>query len=325
MNKIYLAPMHGLADCVLRDVLTRIDGVHGYAGTVSEFIRVAGTRLPLRAFRRVCPELDSASRTFAGTPLIVQLLGSDPESLAENAAQLVSLHPAGVDLNFGCPAPTVNRHGGGASLLNNPEHLLRIVSAVRQVLPQHIPFSAKMRLGINDTSKTVACAQALAAGGITSLVVHARTRSEGYQPPAHWEWIAKIRESININVIANGEIWTPSDYQRCRAISGCRDVMIGRGAVADPFLLRRIKQSTCALAVDEKMPDQHRKQQEWLELQPLLGEFWRQVKSRVALVHAPGRLKLWLASLRRTFPEAELLYQHLRPLRSAQEIDAYIK
>lgn len=311
MGKLLLAPMEGLADAVLRDVLTRVGG---YDGAVTEFVRVSGSLLPPRTFRRICPELACSSRTRNGTPVAVQLLGSDPACLAENAAQLCLMSPAGVDLNFGCPAATVNRHGGGAMLLDDPDLLCRIAEAVRQVVPASIPFTAKMRLGTKDTGKALACAQALEAGGVVSLVVHARTRADGYKPPAHWEWVARIRDAVNIPVTANGEVWTTDDYLRCRSVSGSQDVMIGRGAVADPFLARRIH----ALVVggDGSSVDHAA---EWLELLPLLADYWRQVQLRVAARHAPGRLKLWLNSLRITFVEAEALYTAIQPLRHIDE------
>jgi tRNA-dihydrouridine synthase C len=311
MSRIILAPMEGLADCVLRDVLTRVGG---YDGAVTEFVRVSGSLLPPRTFRRICPELDNSSRTCSGTPVLVQLLGSDPVCLAENAAQLAELSPAGIDLNFGCPAPTVNRHGGGAMLLDDPELLTRIVSAVRSAVPPSIPVSAKMRLGISHTDKAIDCARALEAGGVSSLVVHARTREEGYKPPAHWEWIARIRESVAVPVIANGEVWTPADYDGCRSVSGCEDVMVGRGAVSDPFLARHIKKHIAGEAV------QADRSADWLELQPLLAVFWHKVQARVVPGHAPGRLKLWLNSLRSRFDGAETLYWAVRPLRGIDDV-----
>ena len=305
--------MDGLADCVLREVLTRLGG---YDGAVSEFIRVSGSLLPQRTFVRVCPELANASRTRHGTPVVVQLLGSDPQCMADNAAQLAELSPAGIDLNFGCPAPTVNRHGGGATLLADPELIGRIAAAVRQAVAPAIPVSAKMRLGVSDTARAIDCAQALAAGGISSLVVHARTRDEGYRPPAHWEWIAKIRESVGVAVIANGEVWTATDYQRCRQVTGCDDVMIGRGAVADPFLARRIRESLAGETPSEDRAG------DWLELLPALADFWRLVQLRVEPRHAPGRLKLWLNCLRPTFAVADALYLAVRPLRSTEQTAA---
>ena len=102
--------MEGLLDFVLRDILTRVGGVDR---CVSEFIRVSDTLLPERVFTRVVPELLNGGRTFAGVPVRPQLLGSDPVCLAENAARAASISPFGIDLNFGCPAKTVNRHRGG--------------------------------------------------------------------------------------------------------------------------------------------------------------------------------------------------------------------
>lgn len=310
MGKIILAPMEGLADSLLRDLLTRVGG---FDGAVSEFVRVTASRLPLRTFGRICPELAGGSRTPAGTPVFVQLLGSHPERMAESAAQLAELGPAGIDLNFGCPAPTVNRHGGGAMLLEDPALMARITTAVRGAVPSSIPVTAKMRLGVADTGKTLACAAALESGGIASLVVHARTKEQGYRPPAHWEWIARVREAVSVPVVANGEVWSEADYRRCRELTGCDDVMIGRGAVADPFLARRIRSGHTG-AVDREA--------EWRELTLLLDEFWHRVKLCVVARHAPGRLKLWLNSLRRCYPQAEILYGRIRSLTSVADVDA---
>ena len=316
MGKLLLAPMEGLVDDVLRDVLTRVGG---YDLAVSEFVRVSGSLLSPRAFRRACPELARGSRTRAGTPVAVQLLGGDPQCLADNAAQLAQLSPAGIDLNFGCPAPRVNRHGGGAMLLADPEQLLRISAAVRRAVPAEIPFTAKMRLGVRDTSRTLDCARALAAGGVVALVVHARTRLEAYRPPAHWEWIERISEVVHLPVIANGEVWTTADHARCCAVSGSDDVMIGRGAVADPFLARRIR----ALAAGE--PVDADRSADWRQLQPLLASYWQQVCAKVVDRHAAGRLKLWLAALRRNFVDADALFVAVRTLRSVAEVSRVLE
>jgi tRNA-dihydrouridine synthase C len=303
MSRIYLAPMEGLADALMRDLLTRAGG---YDGAVCPFVRVSTTPLPARTFRRVCPELDGDGRTPGGTPVSVQLLGSCPVRLGETAARLAELSPRGIDLNFGCPAPTVNRHGGGAMLLDHPGLLFSIAETVRRAVPAAIPVTAKMRLGIRDTGRALACAGALQAGGVAALTVHARTRSEAYRPPAHWEWIARIREAVSVPVIANGEIWSVADYLRCRELSGCAGVMLGRGAVADPFLARRIRRR-----IDDA-GEQSEPVADWAPLSALLQEFWLEVRRRVRARHAPGRLKLWLKLLRRTYPQADDLYRRIR-------------
>ena len=119
---LLMAPREGLLDFTLRDILTRIGGV---PRCVSEFIRITDTLLPERVFTRLVPELLHGSQTAAGVPVRPQLLGSDPVCLADNAARLASMGPDGVDLNFGCPSPVVNRHRGGAALLDEPELLLK--------------------------------------------------------------------------------------------------------------------------------------------------------------------------------------------------------
>lgn len=298
--KLLLAPMEGLADDLLRDLLT---SVGGYDWAVSEFARVTETLLPDRFFTRRCPELLRGARTPSGTPLWVQLLGSDPQRMAANAMRLARLAPAGIDLNFGCPAPTVNRHRGGAVLLDEPELIHAIAAAVRKVVPTTLRCSAKMRLGVADKVRAVECAQALADAGMDLLVVHARTKLEGYRPPAHWEWVGRIADAVRIPVVANGEVWTVDDWMRCRSESGVSDVMLGRGAVADPFLARRIRDGEAG------HPDPR-----WPELADLIGRFWHRVQSRVASRHAPGRLKQWLGLLSRCHPRAEELSRRIRQI-----------
>lgn len=304
--------MEGLLDDVLRAVLT---ATGGYDYAVTEFARVSGTLLPERFFRRLSPELQQGSRTVGGTPVRVQLLGSDPACMGENAARLAALAPAGIDLNFGCPAPTVNRHRGGAALLDEPELLGRIAAAVRRAVPQRIPLTAKMRLGINDPARAVECAQALVDGGAGGLVVHARTKADGYRPPAHWEWVARIAEAVAVPVVANGEVWSAADWQRCRAVSGAADVMLGRGAVADPFLAARIR----AGRLD--VPDADERAREWAALLPLLGDFRDRVLRKVEPRHAPGRIKQWLHLLARNYLQAQHLFAAIRPLRTLPEIE----
>jgi tRNA-dihydrouridine synthase C len=299
--------MDGLADHRLRDVLTRIGG---YDGAVSEFVRISGSLLPERTDQRICPEVIDGCHTPSGTPVLIQLLGSDPGWLGLNAARASSLSPHGVDLNFGCPAKTVNRHGGGAMLLSDPELLFRIVSAVRASVPGAVPVTAKMRLGISDTSRAIECAQALTAGGAAVLVVHARTKDHGYRPPAHWEWIARIADAVTTPVVANGEIWTVDDWRRCRAVSGCADVMIGRGAVSDPFLALRIR------GVMDETPSP----QDWLALLSYLCGYWTALQGGVLPGKAPGRLKLLLSYLRKTWPQADALYLAIRAIRDPAAI-----
>lgn len=314
--RILLAPMEGLLDHTLRDMLTRVGGVDL---CVSEFIRVTNTVLPRRAFIRVAPELLNQSRTVAGVPVRVQLLGSDPNMLAANAAALAALAPAGIDLNFGCPAKTVNQHRGGAVLLDEPELVGQIVAAVRRAVPAHIPVSAKMRLGYNDDLRAEECAMAIEAAGASDLVVHARTKAHGYRPPAYWERIADLRQHVRLPIVANGEIWTLADALRCRAVSGCDRLMIGRGMVADPGLALSIAQHD-ALAHSGAISSAVA----WGQILHLMRLFWQGIALRVAPRHRAGRLKQWLNYLRRVYPEAQEAFDQLRLLHDPAKIDQWL-
>ncbi|KOC20148.1 tRNA-dihydrouridine synthase C [Comamonas testosteroni] len=314
--RLLLAPMEGLLDFVLRDVLTRVGGADR---CVSEFIRISGSLLPDKVYLRTMPELRNGSRTLAGVPVRAQLLGSDPVSMAENAANLARLGPEGIDLNFGCPAKVVNRHGGGASLLQDPEQIVRVVDAVRRAVPAQMPVSAKMRLGFNDRALMIECAQAMEQGGACEIVVHARTKLDGYRPPAYWEEIPRIREAVGVNVVANGEIWTVEEALRCREVSGCDDLMLGRGIVADPGLALAVRRAvgqgsgTAAAGID------------WLALVPQVQRFWHMVCEDLEPRQRAGRLKQWLNLMRRRFPEAELAYQEVRTQTDQRAISDWVQ
>jgi tRNA-dihydrouridine synthase C len=295
--------MEGLLDFVLRDVLTRVGGVDR---CVSEFIRVTGTLLPDKVFYRYLPELHCGGRTLAGTPVRAQLLGSDAACMAENAAALAALGPEGIDLNFGCPARVVNRHGGGAALLREPERIAKVVAAVRRAVPAALPVSCKMRLGYDDAALAVDCAQAMAGAGACEIVVHARTKQDGYRPPAYWEQIPAIRAAVRVPVVANGEIWTVEDALRCRAASGCEALMLGRGMVANPGLALALRAHDAGGVHSQALP--------WPALVPHVLQFWERVCAQLEPRQRAGRLKQWLNLLRRRYPQAQTAYDTVRVL-----------
>lgn len=310
--QIALAPMEGLVDEILRDVLTQVGGIDW---CVTEFIRVSERLLPVSTYQKLAPELFLGAQTAAGTPLRVQFLGSDPACLADNAAFACTLGAPVIDLNFGCPAKTVNKSRGGAVLLKEPELLHAIVREVRRGVPAAIPVTAKMRLGFDHKDYALECAQALAEGGAAQIVVHARTKVEGYKPPAHWEWVARVQEVVSIPVFANGEIWTLEDWRRCREISGAEDIMLGRGLVARPDLARQIAAARAGQVLEPMS---------WVQLQPLLTSFWLQARQKMSPRYAPGRLKQWVAMLTRSYPEATELFNVLRRESDCLRIDALL-
>ena len=294
---------------------------------LSEFIRISGQLLPDKVFIRIVPELLTGGKTSSGVPVRAQLLGSDPLCLAENAARLAALGPAGIDLNFGCPANVVNRHGGGAQLLQTPELLTAIVSAVRRAVPAHMPVSAKMRLGYLDDARAEECAIAIQEGGADELTVHARTKAQAYKPPAYWERIADIRAVVRIPVIANGEIWNVDDARRCMQASGSQMLMLGRGAVTDPGLalaVRQMMQKHNALPVQDDSAKPPVAGLTWSELLPLMLDFWQIVCAHIEPKARAGRLKQWLNFLRRRFPEAELAYLEVKTMTDTAQISSWL-
>lgn len=306
--KIILAPMEGVVDALMRNMLTRIGG---YDLCITEFIRVVDQKLPARVFTRLCPELLTDGKTLAGTPVRVQLLGQDPNWLAENAVRAVELGSPGVDLNFGCPAKTVNKSRGGAVLLKETEQLYRIVKAVRDAVPADFAVSAKIRLGYDDTSLTLDNAAAIAAAGASMLTVHARTKSDGYRPPAYWPWIAKIKQHVAIPLVANGEIWQASDALLCQQQSDCTDIMLGRGALAMPNLAQSIRTGEPA------MP--------WPQVLELLMQYSEFEMCGDKSQYYSNRIKQWFSYLKLQYPEAAALFSQLRVLRKSSEILATLE
>lgn len=301
--RVILAPMEGLVDAPIRETLTKVGGIDR---CVTEFVRVTHGMLPPRVFYKYAPELYSQSLTRVGTPVALQLLGSDPKQMGLHGARAVELGATQVDINFGCPAKTVNKHKGGCVLMREPELMHEIAAAVRRAVPDAIPVTAKMRLGYDDRSMGVACGQALEAAGAAEIVIHARSKVDGYKPPAYWEEIAKVRNAVATPVIANGEIWTVDDYWRCREVSGCEDVMIGRGLIARPDLAQKIKASQRG----EEIPDMT-----WPEAVALVREYAEVLQGWLEDRYVTGRIKQWMNFLRQGFAEAEAIWPQARKIR----------
>ena len=309
---LILAPMQGLADAPMRDLLTRIGG---FDECVSEFVRITHTVHSRAAWLKHAPEMAHGNRTPSGVPCTVQLLGSDAENMAANALEAVRFGAEKIDLNFGCPAPTVNKHQGGAVLLKEPEHVHHIVKTLRRALPAHIPLTGKMRLGFDDKSLALENAQAIAEGGACALTVHARTKVEGYEPPAHWGWVKKIALAVDIPVIANGDVFTLQDYLDIKRESGCTSIMIGRGAVIRPGLARQIKAYENGEAAAE-MP--FAETLNWIRL--FVGLCLDAAGGSEK--YAVARLKQWLGMMKQAEPQAERLFAVLRTLKDAAAVQA---
>ncbi|ACR69990.2 dihydrouridine synthase, putative [Edwardsiella ictaluri 93-146] len=304
MKRVLLAPMEGVLDALVRELLSE---VNDYDLCITEFVRVVDRLLPERVFYRLCPELYRRSQTLSGTPVRIQLLGQSPHWLAENALRAVTLGSPGVDFNCGCPSKAVNGSGGGATLLKDPALIYAGVQAMRQAIPAHLPLTVKVRLGWACDSQRFEIADAVQQGGATELVVHGRTKEDGYRADRiNWEAIGEIRRRLRIPVIANGEIWDYASAQACLAQSGCDALMIGRGALNIPNLSRVIKANA------PKMP--------WLQVVTLLQRYVRLEKQGDTGLYHVARIKQWLSYLRKEYPQADALFRQIRPLMDSRAI-----
>ena len=307
--RIMLAPMEGVVEHHVRDILSRLGGLDG---CVTEFIRVTDQKLPYKVFYKYAQELESNCATPNGTPVRVQLLGSKPEPMAINALELVRYVAKAIDLNFGCPAKTVNSHEGGACLLRTPDRVYSIIKAVRDAVPQEIPVTAKIRLGYEDRSSYLDNARAVAAAGANELTVHARSKVDGYKPPAYWSYIADIRAELKIPVIANGEIWTVEDYLRCREQSAGADVMLGRGLLACPDLARQIK---AHIHGEDYTP------LIWSQICAMLYDYYQLTTPLYCERNCGNRVKQWLMYLSRQYPQAAIFFDAIKRKTTPVEID----
>ncbi|MGO2479230.1 MAG: tRNA-dihydrouridine synthase [Pseudoalteromonas sp.] len=311
--KLVLAPMEGVVDFKMRQLLTDIGG---FDLCVTEFVRVVDLCLPERVFYRYCPELHNNGFTRSGTPVRIQLLGQIPSVLAENAVKAIKLGSHGIDLNFGCPAKTVNRSKGGAVLLKDPEHMYQIIKTVRDAVADEHNVSAKIRLGFDDDSNSQEIFDAVVSAGASSIAIHARTKRDGYNPPAYWEKIPPLIKDKDISVIANGEIWQVNDALLCQKRSGCSDLMLGRGALSHPDLAKKIKA--------------HINNEEYQALQ------WEHILYHIihsSMHHDPSkdekyfasRTKQWLGYLKRQYPQADTVFDEIRRLKSKKDVASVLK
>lgn len=232
INKVYLAPMEGVADPPLRKILT----AHGdYDECFSEFIRVTDVVLPYKTLEREVPELkENNARTSSGTLVRVQLLGDNPKAIADTAKRAVKLGAKSIDVNFGCPSRFV--HHGGAMLLKEPDLMHEIVSAVRDALPPDIFLSVKVRTGFLSKTEAPEIVSAIAVDGVNEIIMHARTRKDLYSESAlDWSVIGKVKEfARGIPMVANGDILSYEDGQECAKAAKTDRLMVGRGALSIP-------------------------------------------------------------------------------------------
>lgn len=232
---LFLAPLAGYTDRAMRQVARRFGAEYQTTEMVSSrALCYHDSKTP--ALARIMPE---------ELPAAVQLFGSDPAFMAE-AAQMLEQGVAGgacpsaIDINMGCPVRKIVSAGDGSALMKSPSLVYDIVKAVCQAVS--LPVTVKIRAGWDDANRNaVEVARAAEAGGACLVAVHGRTRDQMYEGKADLAVIAQVKQALHIPVVGNGDIRTATDARRMRELTGCDGVMIGRGAVGDPFLFEQIK------------------------------------------------------------------------------------
>ena len=228
--KLFLAPMEGVGDRAFRRAMATVGG---FDEAVTDFIRV-----PAKAHVESLARVYWAEET-APIPLAAQLMGSDAELMALMAKEIEKRGAPRIDINCGCPSNTVTGKGAGSSMLKEPSHLHKVAKAVVEAVS--VPVTLKMRSGFEDTSLFKENLFAAQESGIHFLTLHPRTKVDGYGPPARWDLIAEAKACLRIPVIGNGDILTVQDAVRMKKETGCDGLMIGRGAIINPFIFQELR------------------------------------------------------------------------------------
>jgi len=228
-NPWLLAPIAGATDMPYR----RIARECGAAAAVTELVSATGLVKESRRTERYL------ARAPGETPFWVQLFGNDPEEMAAGAVRAVELGAEIIDVNMGCPVPKVTRNGAGSALHLNIERAAQIVAAI--VARVSVPVTVKMRTGWDATQLNfLELAAAVQDAGCAAMTLHARTRAQGYSGLADWSCISRLVEAARVPVIGNGDASTPERARRMLAETGCAAVMIGRAALGNPWIFRRL-------------------------------------------------------------------------------------
>ena len=230
-NRVVLAPMAGVCNSAFRRIIKEMGAGLLYAEMVSDKALVYNNE----------KTKDMLYMTEDERPISQQIFGSDKESFVE-AAKIIeeSMHPDIIDINMGCPVPKVAvKSQAGSALLKDPDKIYEIVKAVKEAV--NVPVTVKIRSGWDKNSiNAVLVAKTCEKAGASAIAVHPRTRSQGYSGKADWNIIKEVKEAVNIPVIGNGDILSAKDAKKMIDETGCDAVMIGRGSLGNPYLIKQV-------------------------------------------------------------------------------------
>lgn len=228
-NPFFLAPLAGITDAPTRRICRRM----GAALVYSEMVSGKGLYYNDKKTDRLLTVYEDEK------PVAFQIFGSEPDIIAYTARELDSRDNAILDINMGCPVPKIVKNGEGSALLKDPDLVYRLVQAA--VKSTSKPVTAKIRIGFDsDSINAVEIAKAVAAGGASAVAVHGRTREQYYQGNADWKQIEAVKKAVSIPVIGNGDVFTGEDGKRMLEETGCDFVMVGRGALGNPWIFKEL-------------------------------------------------------------------------------------
>lgn len=291
-----LAPMEGITDRAFRGL---IRGVGGCGLTVTEFVSSEGLkRRERKAWQHV--ELDPTEH-----PISIQIYGRDPHAMAEAARECEEMGADIIDLNLGCPSKKVTGGCSGSALMREPLRSAEIFRAVRAAI--RVPMTVKMRLGWDEVSLNAPdIAYAAQEEGAAMIAVHGRTRMQNYRGSANWEAVRPVTERISIPVMVNGDILNAEGALRALRESGAAGVMVGRGAVRDPWIFRRINSALKGSPFQEPSLDERD--------QSLRDYFDLLAIGSQSETHACGRIKKIIGLFTRGLPLGSELRSQIFPL-----------
>ena len=227
-NKLFLAPMAAMTTSPFR----RLCKKHGADILVTEMINAHAIARNKESTKKLF------KRSQLEKPIGIQLFGQVPGVLLK-AAKLVEEDFSFIDLNIGCPADNILRQGAGAALMRRENKIKEIVNTLTQIRK---PITVKMRAGYdNKHINAVSIARICEEAGVAAITIHPRTAVQGYSGKANWDVIKQVKKAVKIPVIGNGDVFTPEDAKRMKEETGCDSIMIGRGALGNPFIFKDIK------------------------------------------------------------------------------------
>lgn len=225
---IFIAPMEGITNVAYRNVAVKYMNADIIC---TEFVRLSGAQFNPKQIR-------DQIKLYDNMTLSVQLMGDDPKLFAETIPYFEEIGVTIIDLNLGCPSTLVTKKGCGSAMLQDLDLLETVVTSIREAC--NVTFTCKMRSGWANDDQTVEIGQLIERSGADMLTIHPRTRIQGYDGHSKWQLISDLKQNLNIPVIGNGDIQTKYDASKMIETTNCDGIMIGRGALRDPFLLNKI-------------------------------------------------------------------------------------